>query len=140
MYNSMKKFVPQVTAMASRGLKVREIAQTLGLTTKQVANIKYRHVPAVVTKLKRGEKAWAMRRYNSGAELTNTEKAWVELALKKANQPKVTKPKAVAKVSEPKVSVEQPITKIMVGKMTIEIHSDALNKVSVFGNVIKVSE
>jgi transcriptional regulator len=82
---SIKHFTPKVIEMTNKGHKLGEIAEALGLTKKQVSNLKTHHVSPTLLKkavdvpLKRGEKAWATRRANAKNEVVNARPRLIDL-------------------------------------------------------------
>jgi hypothetical protein len=81
---SIKHLTPKVIEMTNKGYKLAEIAEALGLTKKQVSNLKTHHVSPTLLKkadvpLKRGEKAWATRRANAKNEVTKAKPRLIDL-------------------------------------------------------------
>ena len=84
MRASIKHFTPKVIEMTSKGCKLGEIAEALGLTKKQVSNLKTHHVSPTLLKkadvtLKRGEKAWVTRRANAKNEVVKARPRLIDL-------------------------------------------------------------
>ncbi len=84
MRASIKHFTPKVIEMTNKGYKLGEIAEALGLTKKQVSNLKTHLVSPTLLKkadvpLKRGEKAWATRRANAKNEVAKAKPRMIDL-------------------------------------------------------------
>lgn len=84
MRATIKHFTPKVIEMTNKGHKLGEIAEALGLTKKQVSNLKTHHVSPTLLKkaditLKRGEKAWVTRRANAKNEVVKARPRLIDL-------------------------------------------------------------
>lgn len=84
MRESIKHLTPKVIEMTNKGCKLDEISEVLGLTKKQISNLKVRYFSPTLLKkadttLKRGEKAWVTRRANAKNDVTKARPRLIDL-------------------------------------------------------------